>query len=303
MTTAQQVVAAFAELLAMKQTTPAYRYAQTGQGTGAATSDVGGHVGWAYVRYDDSAHRVSQVFNPRFPGIPEDVPVIIGKERPVDQYVQILSINWAVYFERLTAGSLAQYLVPQHGPTHSAVTGSDPAYMDLRNLLPGRVRQTDVATSSVYAEGLYYDYAGALAYFPGGDIDLAAYVPGVADTHRYVLVSIDPTTNDLAATGGGMFPTTIVPAPPTIPAGHVPLALVLAVQGMTVVEEADITDYRILFSGARAEMATVNEVALLAETVFLELDLLHHLVQGGLMQLLDVEERTDRELTTHIIPG
>jgi len=277
--TAQQVAAALAELLGMKQTTPEYRYALTGNGTGADTADVGGRPGWAYIRYDDNLNRVSQIFNPRYPGIAEDVPVIVGKERPNDQYVQILTVNWAVYFERLTTGMIEQYATPKHGPTHNAVEGSDPAFMDTRNLLPGRVRQTDVATMSVYAEALYYSGAGAMAYFPGGDIDLTPYVPGTADTRRYVLVAVDADTNGLALTGGDLFPTAMTPAPPSVPISDIPLALVLVADTTTAITETLIVDYRILFSSpSGAQSAIINEIALLAESVFVLLT--NHVVEG-----------------------
>jgi hypothetical protein len=205
---------------------------------------------------------------------------VIGKDRPEDTYMQILGINWPIYFDKITTTVLAQYVTPPHGPTHNARTGGDPAYMEIDNLKPGRVRPTDVAGLQVYAEQLWYDYAGVMTRWGGGAIDLSGYVPGVADTHRYVLVALDPSTNSLAATGGTAVPTGDPAEPPAISLGSIPLAVVLMPNGMTTIEKEDIYDYRLLFSamGGPSASAMINEIALLAESVFLLLT--NHVVEG-----------------------
>lgn len=280
MATQGQVVEALADLFGLKQGVQWYRYALTGQGTGAGTSDVDARPGWAWVRYDDNQNRVSQVFNHRYPGIPEGVPVVIGKERPNDPYEQILSLNWPLYFEKVTVDILHQYVTPPHGPTHNAVTGGDPAYMELDNLKPGRVRPTDAAGLQVYAEQLWYDDGGTMTRWGGGAIDLTGYVPAGADTHGYVLITLDPSTNSLLAYAGTVVSTGDPPEPPAIPMGQIPLAVVLLPNGITEIGKGDIYDYRLLFSamGGSSTAGLINEIALLAESVFMLLT--NHVIEG-----------------------
>lgn len=280
MATQQQVIKALGDLMGLKQGVQADRYALTGDGSGAATSDVDGRPGWTWVRYDDNQSRVAQVFNHRYPGIPADVPVVIGKERANDTYMQILSINWPIYFDKITSTVLSQYVTPPHGPTHNAATGGDPAYMELDNLKPGRVRPQVPASLSVFSESLWYDNAGVMTRWGGGAIDLSAYVPGAADTHRYVLVTLSPGTNSLAAYAGTAVPSGDPAAPPDIPLGQIPLAVVLLSDATTEITKPDIYDYRLLFSamGGPSATAMINEIALLAESVFLLLT--NHVVEG-----------------------
>lgn len=254
-----EVVRAFTALLGLKQTVQEYRYALTGQGTGADSADVEGRAGWAHVRYDENLNRVSQVFNPKFPGIPEGVPVIIGKERAIDEFVQILGLNWPVYFMGIPASTLPEYTTPAHGSSHNAATGGDPAYLDIRNLLPGHVRPSEVPDLSVSSEALYYDYVGDVVYFPGEGIDLTASVPGAANQHRYTMVAIDASTNGLAFVDGLTTPLAVTPDPPAVPSEHVPLACILLQNGATTIVHTDIIDYRILFTGP--DMATADIIA------------------------------------------
>ena len=86
-------------------------------------------------------------------------------------------------------------------------------------------------------------------------------------------------TNGLALTGGDLFPTAMTPAPPSVPISDIPLALVLVADTTTAITETLIVDYRILFSSpSGAQSAIINEIALLAESVFVLLT--NHVVEG-----------------------
>ena len=245
--TREDAIRTWRQLLENKQDNLTLRYALTGDGSDAETADVAGRTGWAWVRYDEEPHKVSQVRNWQFPGIAQDVPVVIGKLFPTDRYVQILGINRTLYEQFMTDDALNAYLVPPHGASHHGVYGSDPAYMDLRNLLPGRVRPTDPLGLSVYVEPFAYGYANTRGYFPGGGLDLTYDVPTTAGYHRYVLITFDTETQTLERVIGADTVTTISPTPPDVPMFHVPLAVVQLPYAETEIDEGYIFDYRILF--------------------------------------------------------
>jgi len=245
--TREDAIRTWRQLLENKQDNLTLRYALTGDGSDAETADVAGRTGWAWVRYDEEPHKVSQVRNWQFPGIAQDVPVVIGKLFPTDRYVQILGINRTLYEQFMTDDALNAYLVPPHGASHHGVYGSDPAYMDLRNLLPGRVRPTDPLGLSVYVEPFAYGYANTRGYFPGGGLDLTYDVPGTAGYHRYVLITFDTETQTLERVIGADTVTTISPTPPDVPMFHVPLAVVQLPYAETEIDEGYIFDYRILW--------------------------------------------------------
>jgi hypothetical protein len=235
---------------ATKQDVQMYRSALTGDGSTAATCDVTGKEGWAWVRYDEKPDKTSQVVNQVMPGAPQDVPVIIGKKYPQDKYYQILGINMELYYEHTSPAEYISYLLPQHGSTHMA-SGSDPAWMELGNFLPGYVAATNPNTMFVNAYALYYEYGGDMITYAGGSTDLTTAIPPLTGTHRYVLITIDPTTNLLAQTLGDPTPLPVTPGIPAVPLAHVPLAVVMVADTATLIAQASIFQYKYLFGSAQ----------------------------------------------------
>lgn len=275
----EQAVNKWAALLRQKEDRQMFRFAFTGDGSSAATADVSNRPNWAWVRYNEKQDKASQVLNLRFPGVAQGVPIIVGKQYPHDRYFQILGINTELYYYHSTAADWLPYLLPAHGPTHTAVTGNDPAWMNLRNILPGRVSEAVPASLSVSAASLSYEYDGEIQAFVGDDIDLTASVPAVAGMERFVIVSIDAVTNTLVSTEGPTAPVPVGATLPTVPVGYVPLAVVTLENGATTIVEADISDYRLIFESVGGYLNSINNIVGILEAEF-DMLMSRHVVEG-----------------------
>lgn len=247
MASREDAVRAWKNLLGRYQESSPIRFALTGDGTGAVTSDVDGRVGWAWCRYDEEQSKVSQVFNPRFPGIPGEVPVVIGKLYPTDKYVQILGINEALYREHYTDGNIEGYLVPAHGQSHNS-QGSDPAPIDLGNIIPGLVHQTDPDSMEVIVESFRYINNLTVQTHDTIAVDLSGVTPA-AGHHQYVLIALIPSTGAIRTTESSEVTTPAIPDVPDADPGDIPLAVVDVRQGANITNNY-IYDYRAIFNDA-----------------------------------------------------
>ena len=247
MPTMDDVIRKWKEKFGSKQDAEMLRFVLTGDGSSAVTCDVNARVGWAWVRYDEEPNKVSQVRNAIMPGAAQDVPVVIGKKFVTDPMVQILGINQPLYDMYWGPDQYLSYLLPAHGPTHHAISGSDPAYIDVRNILNGRVRPTNPETLSIHAESFSYHYQDERLLFGGGGMDLEGDVPGTASYQRYVLISLDTIEKRLRKTLGISSPIAVAATPPTVPIWNVALALVLLSNGLSAITDSDIYDYRVIF--------------------------------------------------------
>lgn len=259
MPTREEVIEKWKAYMSGKADVQMYRPAMTGDGSTATTCDVAGKPGWAWVRYNEKQDRASQVANMVMPGAPQGLPVMIGKKYPTDNYYQILGVNQELYYEHASPTSYLYYLLPKHGETHQ-YESSDPAWISLGNLLPGSVAATSPASMFVTGYTLIYEYAGTARTFGGGVINLTSTIPGVAGTHRYVLITIDPDTNLLDWTMGDPSPLPVVPGIPAIPLAHIPLAVVMVTNGDTSLPQSDIYQYKYLF-GSSAYLYWINQIA------------------------------------------
>jgi hypothetical protein len=246
------------QIFDQKQNAQKMRFGLTGDGSNAVTSDVDGRYGWAWIRYDEEPSKVSQVRNRSFPGIVQDVPVIVGKRWPSDKSVEILGINWPLYEMHADKETVISYLVAPHGDSHHAVFGSDPAYMDIRNMLPGRARETDPASLGIYVESFGYASDGTREQFPGGGLDFTYDYPGTANHHRYALAYLDTEDGELKRRLGPVSPVAVPPTEPSIPSYCIPIALVQLVFGDATIVEGRINDYRILWTGTGPSKARDN---------------------------------------------
>ncbi|MBZ0310181.1 MAG: hypothetical protein K8I82_29240 [Anaerolineae bacterium] len=90
---------------------------------------------------------------------------------------------------------------PQHAPTHGYY-GADPLTLDSRQVKPLLTRPANAPGLSVWVEALFYMNGGSQAYWPGGALDLSAYVPTVAGHQRIVITALHTLTNTLTAFAG-----------------------------------------------------------------------------------------------------
>lgn len=277
MTKRQDAINAWKRVLGGKQDQQLIRYALTGDGSNAATADVDGEIGFAWVRYDERQDKASKVLNAVFPGIAQDVPVMVGKRYPSDRLFQILGINEELYYQNQSSGTFAGYILPNHGGTHTA-GGEDWAPIVSGNIVNGMCRRTEPASLSVFVDYMVYENSGTLKQWDGGAIDLTGDVPG-ANLHRYTVVCINGSNNTLASVLGLASPIPVAPTLPTIPTGYIPSAAVLLENGVATIDESRIYDYRVLFSGVGNYVAWTNKLLSILEAEF-DFALTRHVVMG-----------------------
>lgn len=301
MPTREDVLAKWKTLLQKKQDLGLYRTAITGDGSDTDNCDIAGRPAWWWVRYDEKQDKASQVRSLLGTGWPQDVPVVIGKRYPFDKEYQVLGLNWSFYYDSADSSQYIQYLLAKHGPSHRAPDGGDPAWIDLRNLIPGRVQSTDPTSMRVYIQAFYYDYNGVMQRWDGGEQDLIGYRPLAVDRHHYVAICLNPATNTITVLTGLAAPLPVVPALPVVPSGLIPLGAALLTQAMVTVEETDIYDIRLLFTGLGDYISAINaRVADIESTLWKEIDLLWDWTQRLRTLLADLENQTDRDFTSHV---
>jgi hypothetical protein len=244
----EETVAKWRKMWAGKQDEQKFFFALTGDGSSASTADVTTRPKWAWVRYNEKPDRVSQVLNLRFPGIAQDVPVIVGKQYPHDRYYQILGLNTSLYYMHWSNSNSNPYVVQAHGTTHTWGTGNDPAPIETGNIVNGKVVETSPATMGVHVYSMIYEYEGGLATWSGGDVDLTGFAPGASNHHLYVLISLDVVEQTIRTTSGASVPITVPPTIPTVPDWNIPLAVVKIQEGDTTIAGTEIYDYRMLFA-------------------------------------------------------
>lgn len=241
----ESAILAWQKLLDKKQSLLKYRNALAGDGGG--TVDVGGEPGFIWCRYSADQSKVSKVFNMIAPGIPEDFPIKVGRLFPDDEFEQVLVIDWTLYQDIISQDTVDNFTTGNHGESHNAADGADPAPIDLRNIIEMRGRAQAVADLTIDVErGQYvFGYQDTHRY-PGETLDLTASVPGGAG-HRYVLVYIDGVSNAAATTNSVVVPLAATPVIPELTANTIPICLVLLANGQTTITEDDIFDWRFLW--------------------------------------------------------
>jgi hypothetical protein len=109
------------------------------------------------------------------------------------------------------------------------------------------VRPTSPETLGVYVEPVSYTYRDTRSTYGGGGFDLTSEIPGTANHQRYVLITLDIVEGRIRQIRGPSSPNTVPPTPPRVPLWNVPLAGAILYNGMTVVAEADIAEFRVQF--------------------------------------------------------
>lgn len=224
------------------------RHGFIGDGNGTVT--VPDLPGWSWVRYDDIQSKLSMVRNHRYGLLPDGTPIVVGRRHHTDKYEQVLRVDFSSYASGMDQDTINQYILAPHGVSHRGL-GSDPAPIDLNNIVVGKVVPDDPSSLSVEIYSTIYEYACEVILYDGEVLDLTAYVPGAPGMHRYVLVYLDQVTGAAGAIAGELGP---IPAgPPDVPEAlsrTIPLAIVLLVNGQTQIFIADIIQWKLLLGAA-----------------------------------------------------
>jgi len=239
------MLSAWAMLLRSFQTYSPLRHGLLGDGAGNV--EVAGKYGWSWIRYNEEQSKLSQVRNLALWWLEDGTPVLVGKRYPSDEFEQVLGVDISMYTQELVESGWLPYVLPHHGSTHQGSTGTDPAPIDLDNMVPGFVAATDPESMSVYVHGFYYPHGTVLEEFSGLAIDLTGYVPGVAGQHCYVVVYVLLIDGSLNAIAGASVPEAAPADIPDAPELSTPLGLVDLRNGMTTIAHTDIWQYKSLW--------------------------------------------------------
>lgn len=159
--------------------------------------------GWPYHVYvrmgrDEETATLHKVLNHSVAPVP-DLPVWV--EKNTDGVLAIAGVRTAE-FQVFAGGTRTGAIVAPH--THEPGGGMvDP--VSERRIKPGLVRAYKSSGAyglSVYIEPFTFRYNGIEKRWPGGTVNLTAYLPGTANTHRWVKVGVDPSTVTAVAIGG-----------------------------------------------------------------------------------------------------
>jgi hypothetical protein len=172
-------------------------------GDGSGNLDVSGRAGYVYIRFADDS-----IGQARCTKVAPQYNLQVKLRRAHDDALEVVDVDYNLSME-FTSGRSAN--VGRHAWQHARLA-TDALYVQGLQFLPFLTRPTDTPSLSVYVEPVSYGYNGTNKYWPGGEIDLTAYLPSNANEHTCVVVGLDPSTNALAATEGD----TVIPFVPGI---------------------------------------------------------------------------------------
>lgn len=250
MTTKDDVARDYQKLFDSKEIVGKYWNALIGDGAGVVADANNPALTW--VRYLTDQSKTSKVANPLNLSLVEDIPVIIGRRFPDSEYEEILAINLSLYVRTMDTAAVQSYSKGKHGDDHNAASGTDPASIDLRNIVEMRGRPRTVPDLTILVEKGQYQFGSTIKRFPSGIIDLTASVPGGIG-HCYVLVYVDGVTNLLASTASVTVPLAATPPIPAVPVNTISICVVDLENGQITITEDDIFDWRFLWRLASFE--------------------------------------------------
>lgn len=187
--------------------------------------------GWVYVRIERSGEITeTEAINTKVAN-QYGVKVWVGINLDGDLVVQGLIERDAVEEHGADAGQLG---IPD-GVTRGTVNA--------RRLVPGLVSAKTIGgayTMSVYVSAFSYQYAGSLASWGGGWINLTDNIPGTSNKRHWTLIGLDPETNALDTVDGDDYGLPVSLSASQLvdidPGGLIPLAGVNLFNGMTTVD-------------------------------------------------------------------
>jgi hypothetical protein len=199
--------------------------------------------GFVWVRENDQAGGVFQVFNPSVK-LSLGLPVIISRESGASSRRTIKGIDWSALANYTSTGSTALSL-PNHHRDHEwpiMLPGMDPINIYSRAMTMLKIYPGASAITLSVAPG-YYMLDDATIYFSGlVDDDISSHVPSTVGNSVSVLVYIDVGTN-LVAYLDGTESALLFPVEPTVPDGVIPLGYIRLAHGVSgLLTESNITN-------------------------------------------------------------
>lgn len=215
---------------------------------------------YVYVRLRGSQSELIQAFNNKV-GLHYDLPVIVARDPANPTYYYIKGYDTKIY------RNWGFNYVPNHGPQHSFgagdTPGSDITWIYKRQFVPMLAHPNDgTGSMSVVLEPDYYLYRDQFNFFPGtGTVDFTSMIPTVPNQHFFMLVYLDPVTNNPGYVTGTPFITSTLGPPPDIrqylPSMTgiigIPLAAILLSQGRSAIQWRDIYDVRAIMNSTAVD--------------------------------------------------
>ncbi len=218
-------------------------------GDDAGNVQVSGRANYVYAR--TMQHKILEVYNRRVGNV-AGLAVLIGYDPLEPQLLQVLSQrNQSRHGEDAQSVAGAQ---PSHHYQHEWMStgpngGSDPVFVQLRQLMPFRVGPAGGMTIAVHRGVLFAGGQWRLIE-PAASYDLVSYRVNAASSARWVLVTLDSTGTVTFTAGNVINWTSLTYADiPSAPAGTaMTLAAIRLYTGQTEIREArsatDILDCR-----------------------------------------------------------
>lgn len=214
-------------------------------GNVAGVVDVPGKSNYVYVTIPGSGTLV--VYNKRIAPVP-GMPVEIGRDPLEPDLYQVIDIH---KYPSVSTTPLAPGGQPApHAPTHNWA-GTDPVYIEKRQLMP--LRATAIGGMNVFVtrETAYYD--GDWQFISGTNLDMSGYVPATGSLYALIYKDVDEVikVNVTGSTLKDALTLTLQDAPQPY-SGTVPIALVQLYGGQSGIFDGasatDIVDIRQLWS-------------------------------------------------------
>ena len=205
MATREEVKSALAKRLNKYKVQTPTRIAYLGDGRGQATSNIvpPGEPDKFWARESLNGEKPFKVLNrnPNFtPAF--NLPILLGYPEDDPDTEQVMGIHRGlVQFSTGNAGSAIGGVAPHH--TKHEWGGGDEVFVDPRMFKPGLVKPTAPASMFVKILSFEHYYNYWRRYEGGTSPDLTQYKPN--SDYRYVLLCLDPDTNQLTVRPGATF--------------------------------------------------------------------------------------------------
>lgn len=205
MATREEVKSALAKRLNKYKVQTPTRIAYLGDGRGQATSNIvpPGEPDKFWARESLNGEKPFKVLNrnPNFtPAF--NLPILLGYPEDDPDTEQVMGIHRGlVQFSTGNAGSAIGGVAPHH--IKHEWGGGDEVFVDPRMFKPGLVKPTAPASMFVKILSFEHYYNEWRRYEGGTSPDLTQYKP--SSDYRYVLLCLDPDTNQLTVRSGAVF--------------------------------------------------------------------------------------------------
>lgn len=208
---------------------------------------VSGRPGYSWAREYNEEGSFFQVLNIRVQN-KDELPVVVGRSLKPPFEREVVSLLPGVVD---MSGYGDDPFMIEHHVSHqwpNGNPGADPVLIYLPAIQPLKATFSGMI-ATIY--GYSYFYQETFTVFAGGTADLTSYRPATANRKKYVLLSLDMSTNTVTVTSGAEVVDTppITPPKPNLPTSFsIPIAFAILYNGQT--EITDYTDARGLLTDA-----------------------------------------------------